>query len=378
MHNPTLVSVKNFVTSLIAIVIAVQATAAEPVEVARGHGNHQPEQPQVSIDPHGTIHLVYGVEDSVRYHRSDDGGKTFAKPVELSFAKAMSLGMRRGPRIVATDKAICIVAIGGKQGKGKDGDLLAMHSTDGGKTWTGPVAVNDEEGSGREGLHALAAGPKGEFCCVWLDLRNGSTEIMASTSADGGKTWSKNILVYASPDGSVCECCHPSVTFDGRGRLLVQWRNSLAGNRDIYVTASADGGKTFSKATKLGTGTWKLGACPMDGGAISTSGDQIYSAWRRDKTVYLVQAGKQGERSLGDGEQPWIAATKDGPYVAWVKKRGEEGYVAIPGHASPTKFADHATDPVIAAGPAGGKSVVVAWESRHGQDGLIFVRRVAD
>jgi hypothetical protein len=287
--------------------------------------------------------------------------------------------MRRGPRIAATDKAICVTVIGGKQGKGRDGDLLAMRSVDGGRIWTGPVQVNDAADSAREGLHAMSAGLNSDLCCVWLDLRNGSTEVMASASADGGATWSKNVLAYKSPDGSVCECCHPSVAIDSRGRIHVQWRNSLGGARDIYVASSADGGMTFGKASKLGSGSWPLDACPMDGGAIATvPGGKLVSAWRRDKVVYLSLEGEQEERRLGAGEQPWIAATNDGPFVVWLKKRGDVAYLLRPGSTSPIELATHAADPVIAAGPEARGPVVVAWEARDDKSYTIQCQVIAE
>ena len=218
---------RQFAFFLIAAAFTLPGTASETIELARGSRAERLQQPQLAIDAAGTVHVVYGVGDRVRYHRSQDGGKTFSTPSDLPLVHAMSLGMRRGPRVAATDSAICVTAIGGKQGKGRDGDLLAMQSVDGGKTWSQPIPVNDAPDAAREGLHAMAAGPQGRLCCVWLDLRNRKTEIMAATSSDGGKTWSKNVLVYKSPDGSVCECCHPSVAFDGRGAIYVQWRNSL-------------------------------------------------------------------------------------------------------------------------------------------------------
>lgn len=257
---------------LLCSVVGTVALAAEPVQLARGSGLKNPQQPQLAVGQDGVIHVVYGIDDKVYYHRSRDGGKQFSKAKELSFAHAMSLGMRRGPRIAVTKDAICISAIGGKQGKGRDGDLLVLRSTDDGKTWESPVQVNDVDSAAREGLHAMAAGPKGEICCVWLDLRNRSTEIMASVSRDGGASWGGNTLVYKSPSGSVCECCHPSVALTDDGGIYVQWRNSLDGNRDMFLATSTDSGKTFGKAKKLGDGTWPLDACPMDGGAISISG----------------------------------------------------------------------------------------------------------
>jgi hypothetical protein len=320
---------------------------------------------------------VYGVRDAVCYQSSTDDCKNFSKPTDLTFAHSMSLGMRRGPRIAVAEKGICITAIGGKQGKGRDGNVLAMHSVDGGKSWHGPVQVNDADDSAREGLHAMAAGPRGELCCVWLDLRNRRTEIVASTSVDGGKTWSKNILVYKSPDGSVCECCHPSVTIDERGRVLVQWRNSLGGNRDIYVATSIDGGKSFGAAQKLGTGSWQLRACPMDGGAIAVSGNQVTSVWRRDMSLYLSSSAGSQEQLLGPGEQPWITATESGPYIVWLSKRGEQANLLAPGSKTPTKLGAYAGDPVIASGPRRDGPVVAAWESRDGKSHTIVCQVIA-
>lgn len=366
-------------TALLGAIAPAMGIASEPVELDRGAAPHNPQQPQVAVDAQGSIHVVYGIGDLARYQRSDDGGKSFGKAVDLPSAHDMSLGMRRGPRIAVSDKSICISVIGGKQGKGRDGDLLALRSVDGGKTWTGPVQVNDTADSAREGLHAMNAGPRGETCCVWLDLRNGNTEVMASVSTDGGGTWSKNVLVYRSPDGSVCECCHPGVAIDSQGRITVQWRNSLDGARDIYVASSADGGKTFGKASKLGTGSWPLDACPMDGGAIAVAaGGKWASAWRRDKTVFLLPEGEREERRLGVGEQPWIAATASGPFVVWLKKRGDVAYVLTPGSKSPIELTSHAGDPVIAAGPNGRGPVVAAWERRDGKNYTVQCQVVAD
>lgn len=183
----------------------------EPVTIAKGDSSSAPRQPQLAIDDAGTIHVAFGQKNVVFYSQSRDGGKTFHKASPLPETSVMALGMRRGPRIAAAADSICISFVGGKQGKGKDSDVLAFNSIDGGQSWNGPVAVNEVTGSGREGLHAMAAGERGAMCCVWLDLRDSKTEIYSAVSKDGGKSWGTNICVYRSPDGSVCECCHPSV-----------------------------------------------------------------------------------------------------------------------------------------------------------------------
>lgn len=104
--------------------------------------------------------------------------------------------MRRGPRIVKNQAAILVTAIGGLMGKGRNGDIVAWRSTDDGRTWQGPVRVNDTADSAREGLHAMANGVDGSVWCVWLDLRDKKSEIYAAVSKDNGATWEPNRCVY--------------------------------------------------------------------------------------------------------------------------------------------------------------------------------------
>lgn len=338
--------------------------------VVSGDRASRPQQPQAAVDDDGVIHVVYGVGDSIRYVQSKDQAASFSEPVELPKLGVVALGMRRGPRIAVAKDVLCITAIGGDQGKGKDGDVLGCRSTDGGKSWQGPVRVNDVAGAAREGLHGMAAGQDGRLCCVWLDLRHGKTVVMAATSTDGGLHWSENVVVYRSPDGSVCECCHPSVAIGGDSRIHVLWRNSLGGNRDMFVATSRDGGATFGEVVQLDRESWPLDACPMDGGAIAALEDGTFATvWRRDDTVWLQSADATNERSLGEGEQPWIAASDRGPYAVWLKRRGGAVLCLRPGDASPSPLADLANDPVIAAPLSGDGPVVAFWEGRHGQDG---------
>ncbi|HTN77998.1 MAG TPA: sialidase family protein, partial [Pirellulaceae bacterium] len=337
------------------------AATLAAVQVAEGQLPNKPEQPQLAVDDGGGIHLVYGVGQTICYRRSVDGGRQFDKPVTLPGSGVISLGMRRGPRIAIAGDAIVVSVIGGKTGKGRDGDVLVLRSDDQGKTWSSPSKVNDVADAAREGLHAMAAGPDGRVCCVWLDLRERGTTIMASESQDRGKTWGKNVLVYRSPSGTVCQCCHPSVVYDNTGKLSVLWRNALDGHRDMYLCSSTDG-LTFTKAAKLGQGSWMLNACPMDGGNVAvTARGERFTTWRRDKQVLLTRDDSPQEQLLGNGVQPWLAALPAGPYVVWLDKRGGDLLLQAPGSTTAKKLASNANDPVIVANGKSGV-VVAAWE----------------
>lgn len=362
---------------LSAVTFMEPLDAAEPVVVAESSSADYPQQPQLVIDRTGIIHLAYGAQNDVLYARSSDGGQSFTRPVLVGNAGQLSLGMRRGPRISATADALCISVIGGKQGKGRDGDILLFRSADDGKTWDTPVTVNDAMGSAREGLHAMAASSSGELSCVWLDLRHDKTEIFASTSTDGGKNWSKNVLVYSSPSGSVCECCHPSATYSASGQLHVMWRNSWEGKRDMFHTMSADGGKTFARGQKLGSGSWSLDHCPMDGGSLGLlSNGKPAAVWRRDKTVFYAGSKSSDETSIGSGEQPWLTVSAIGPIVLWLQKRPGSLLLRQPGQSQPSEIAKSARDPVIASGGAKNDIVVAAWEEANGKGKRIICQRI--
>jgi hypothetical protein len=183
---------------------------------------------------------------------------------------------------------------------------------------------------------------------------------------DGGATWSKNVLVYSSPEGTICQCCHPSLAIDPVGQFIVMWRNCLAGNRDMYIARSSDGTR-FSQAEKLGTGSWQLNACPMDGGGLAVSQNRVITAWRREGTVYMAEPGEH-ETEIGQGKDVAIAAGAKGPYIAWVSPSGIE--LRVPGAPESVRLSEKGSVPALVTQTDG--SVLVAWE----EDGAIKTRRI--
>lgn len=328
------------------------------------------KQPQLAADGK-YVYLTFGAGKAIYFTKSADQGRTFSKPVKVAEAPMVALGRHRGPRIVATSQALVISAIIGTKHDhrgGGDGDLKAWRSTDGGATWTGPATINDVAAAAREGLHAMAAG-NGLIFATWLDLRATGTKLYGATSHDGGATWSKNTLVYQSPDGTICQCCHPSALVDAKGAVYSMWRNVIAGNRDMYVAKSSDGGKTFSAAEKQGTGAWLLNACPMDGGGVALTADgKVVTLWRRDTEIFLAKGGAPESR-LDVGKDPALAVAGDQVYAVWT--RVAEVYAKIPGKSALEKLDASGAFPNVIATPAG--DIVAAWES----NGQIAVRLIS-
>jgi hypothetical protein len=277
-----------------------------------GQPNRQPQLAARGSD----AALVFGAGQKIFFALSSDGGENWSAPSPLPVSGALALGARRGPRVALADGALLVTVIAGPKGRGQDGDVQLLRSTDSGATWSPARNLNSIPGSAREGLHAMAA-QGSRVAVVWLDLRQTGTRLFGAFSTDSGATWSADRLVYASPSGSVCECCHPSAAYSSDGTLFVLFRNALEGNRDMYVTASSDNGMAFGPARKLGTGTWPLNACPMDGGSLSVAPDgKPATAWRRGREVFIADLGLRESR-LGPGIQPVATFTKQGRWVVW-------------------------------------------------------------
>ncbi len=328
-------------------------------------GGPKAEQPQAVVARDGRAYVVWAEEDDIRCAVAPKIGAAFGEPVKVGTVTRLMSGMRRGPRVAADGKTVVVTAIGMNAG-----DLVAWRSEDGGVVWTDPVTVNGRPGAAREGLQDLAAGKAGRFHAAWLDLRSGKTQIWAASSADGGRTWAE-AKAYESPSGKVCECCHPSIAADVRGRVAILFRNALDGNRDMHRIDSPDDGRTWGKTVKLGTGTWSLGSCPMQGGRIAAaSGGKENAVWVREEDVFLTGPGG-GERRIGKGLSPWLAEGPGGVWAVWQREKTGGGIQILRPGGKPERLEEEGAWPVIAGGPDAG--VIAAWESGGG----ICVRRLS-
>jgi hypothetical protein len=328
-------------------------------------------QPQLAASK-SMVALVFGSGRSILFSRSLDQGRTFSTPVRIAEAPVLPLSRHRGPRVAFSGKTIVVTAIAGTEvatgphahGLPSDGNLLVWRSTDQGRTWSKPAMINDAPASAREGLHALAADADGSVAAVWLDLRAKGTRLYGAISRDAGATWSPNLKIYESPDGTICQCCHPSVLAHGRGEFSIMFRNVLEGCRDMYVLRMR-GDRVITAPEKLGDGKWEITACPMDGGGMALSNGRTLTAWRRDQHVFLAVPGEK-EALLGEGKDVALAAAEGKVFAVW-NKRGEiQSYVSgvISSISSEGAFPSVTT--------LGDGGALAAWEEK----GSIAIRRL--
>lgn len=329
-------------------------------------------QPQLAAG-NGMVAMAFANGGSVMIALSSDGGRSFSPVHKVSEAPLLATGRHRGPRVLITDHEIVVSAVTGNtpatgehaHGLPADGDLVVWRSSDKGKTWSKPSIVNDVPGAPREGLHAMVSDGHGQLAAAWLDLRNTGTRLYGAFSKDAGATWSKNILIYEAPGGTICQCCAPSLAATGPGSFTVMFRNVLGDSRDLYTIRIKDGQVT-SKPEKVGSGTWTINACPMDGGGLLYVAGQFTSAWRRGDDVFL-STPQRPETRIGSGVDIALAESGGHPYVAWQKA----GKVVVWTAGKTETLAEQGGGfPVLLSLSDG--AVLAAWEA----EGAISTRRL--
>lgn len=305
MRIPALCAILSLLASMTSLHTVKNST--QDIIIANGH------LPKIITDKEGTIHLTYGTGDSIMYVSSSDQGASFSKPKLVAVLPNLFANAMRGPQIAAASKGILITA------NTEYGNIYSYHQVPGGK-WSKAVKVNDMDSVSKEALTSLSADGNNAFA-VWLDVRSDGGKgqrLFGARSTDGGLTWSKNIMIYASPDKTICECCKPSVLVKGK-TVYAMFRNWLDGNRDLYLIKSQDLGKSFGEASKQGKGSWKLNGCPMDGGGLVLRPDgTTETVWRREGRIYS-SIDSQLEMLLGEGRSCTVASLNEKSAYSWTK-----------------------------------------------------------
>ena len=160
-----------------------------------------------------------------------------ADPV-LSAAVRVSRGPEENedPSIILARDGRFYVAWSSKQ-RGRV-DLFISSSADG-RVWSEERRIHDI--AAEDYNPALMQSRDGRFHLVWCQLqrKEGRTDVWYTTSKDG-KVWDKpKSITNRGIDWA------PTIYEDNKGTLRILWSSRRSGSRDIWVTRSLDGGKTW-------------------------------------------------------------------------------------------------------------------------------------
>lgn len=188
-------------------------------------------------------------DSDIIFTRSTDGGKTFSPNIRVNDDRGKAKQYKPSLGLDASG----VIYILWRDDRRGHADIFFSRSEDGGKTFSKNRRVNDDKGWAYQGNPSLAASPDGYVYASWSDNRNGQDDIYFAASRNGGKTFSRNLRLNQDEGRAVQS--HPSVAAGPGGLVVVAWEDFRSGQSEIYMARSTDGGKTFEPNRSIRAGS---------------------------------------------------------------------------------------------------------------------------
>ena len=292
-------------------------------------------EPSIATDDKGTWVVAFarragapGSKPTASVSVSKDDGVTFGEPVAIGQTALVTPGEDRWPVVAFEPASGAFVVVWGSSvaidgGLGGDFDLLVSRSVDGGASWSPPAllaaSMKGDQQEDEASARALVSDGRGRLVVVWprehKHLPASELDIVASSSSDGGVTWSEPAPISpnaASPAESADDR-DPALATDGQGSWLVAWTSQDAGaaTSGLRLAWSTDGGATWEE--RPGPAPWGL-----KGGV-----DDIQPSLASDGTggwllTWASTADPDGEWGT-DHDTLWASSLDQG--ISWTEPR---------------------------------------------------------
>lgn len=273
--------------------------------------------PSAAYDRRGTLYVSFVVltgtgndPDSHWIARSGDGGLSFEEPTRIAGPHTYQTTLAVAPRsgrlfaawlqsdLEATTCLLCLAKTGLP--------IVVTHSDDGGRTWSAPVSVSDA-GRARVGAPALAVDPDGNPAVLYVDYGGdrwdwenlpgsyeGTFTLVIARAADRGERWEPGVVVDEGvvPTGRflVYLPVTPGFAIASNGDMYAAWADSRAGDPDILLRRSTDGGRTWRPPVTVNRG-------PGDGIPQDMPAVGVAPGGRVDVVYYDRTIDRQGSRA---------------------------------------------------------------------------------
>jgi hypothetical protein len=238
--------------------------------------------PRLAADPSGTIYMLalYGGPNPTRLglFASHNGGDSFGEPVPVTDAGAEVISHGENSPSLAFG-ATEIYALWEQRREKGGTDLMFARSVNFGRSFESPIQVPDKADASPNIFSNLRVSPDGTVYAVWLDGRQagpGTFSVYLARSTDRGASFEPNREVARS----ACPCCRPAIAFGPQEEVHIAWRKVFEGDiRDIVVSTSRDGGRSFDEPVRVAVDNWKIAGCPHSGPVLAAAGRRLYAAW---------------------------------------------------------------------------------------------------
>lgn len=358
-----------------------QASPASPASAARRFPlasldvRDQHQSPLLASDGAARVWAVWesqSAEDerTLFLARSTDGGRTFESPQAVRRApihrwdapmrgRTVKRESRMWPRVAYAGETLYVSWVEPQADDPARHTFFYAASVDGGNVFAEPIPLSTADAV-RPTFASFAVSAQGQGAASWLDHRHDAQQPFAAIL---GRQGTEEHMIYAGPDaGGVCPCCVTATAWADDGTLLVAFRNSVEGCRDIWLSVLRPGAAEFEPPVPIARDRWKFDGCPHDGPSLAvhrgvlhvvwmdahTGRERVYyansplHAWRFDPQPLDAEApGSQGHPALAVGPEGSV-------HVVW-----DEGLEAS--HASGKDSTGHAGHHAPAVG--GGRMI---------------------
>lgn len=211
------------------------------------------------------------LDNALVVSHSSDGGLTWSSPVSIFDFDQAHFALGAIPA-VGPDGVLRIPFLTWIPSGTKTINQLAMvSSTDGGETFSAPrVAVSSVVGLPNHlpntsfrnlSLPAFAISPQdNSMVLTWADMRNGDADILAVSSFNAGKTWTKPVRVNHDHLGNGKDQFQPAIAVSPNGVYTCSWfdrrhdpNNILI---DVDLAQSTDDGRNFGTNFRVTKKSW--------------------------------------------------------------------------------------------------------------------------
>lgn len=297
------------------VATAPLAGLSQPVRVSSADADAA--EPAIATSPDGSVYIAWvshgpRSQADVMIARFTGDGKMQGAAVRVNSHPGIATAWRGDPPTVAVTPDNTVLVGWTARVESESGhatDIYLSSSKDHGQTFGAPVKVNDDPKPAVHGMHSLTVAKDGRIYVAWLDERNvtpspmkdmkmeakpagqhmeSNRDVFIAASTDGGRSFTKNQRVATN----VCPCCKTALATASDGRLYLSWRQVLPGDfRHIAVASSPDQGKTFTEPKIVSDDQWVLAGCPV-------SGATLFAADDGSVRVLWYSEGKNGQTGL--------------------------------------------------------------------------------
>jgi hypothetical protein len=228
--------------------------------------NNSGDSKYPSIATSGSVvHIVWtddrsGGHDEIYYKSSTNGGLTWGADTRLTNSNSYDAWMGS---IVVNGNLVNVVWESDRDG---NTEIYQKRSIDGGGYWSTDTRLTNNTGASDYPSIAISGTT---VHVVWMDNRDGNTEIYYKRSANSGFSFGLDTRLTNNSATSY----YPSISATG-SFVNVVWRDTRDGNEEIYYKRSTNDGVNWEPDTRLTNNTFSS-TFP----SVSSSGTAVHVAW---------------------------------------------------------------------------------------------------